>query len=49
MDKVLNALIRELCGVTKAEDQKIDEGVLLWFSLVERMANDRIDKRVYVG
>ena len=29
-------------------DEKID-GVLQWFSHVERMENDRIAKRVYVG
>ena len=28
---------------------KSDEGVLRWFSHVERMENDRIAKRVYVG
>ena len=49
MDKVLNAWIRELCGVTKAMDERIDEGVLRWFGHVERMENDRIAKRVYVG
>ena len=36
MDKILNALIRELCGVTKGRDERID-GVLRWFSHVERM------------
>ena len=30
-------------------DEKIDEGVLEWFGHVERMDNDRIAKRVYVG
>ena len=30
-------------------DEKIDESVLRWFSHVERMENDRITKRVYVG
>ena len=30
-------------------DEKIDEGVLRWFGHVERMENDRIAKRVYVG
>ena len=30
-------------------DEKIDEGVLRWFSHVERMERDRIPKRVYVG
>ena len=28
MDKVLDARIRELCGVTKEVDERIDEGVL---------------------
>ena len=28
MDKVLNAQIRQLCGVMKGVDEKIDEGVL---------------------
>ena len=30
-------------------DERIDEDVLRWFTYVERMENDRIDKRVYVG
>ena len=38
MDKVLNKGV--LCS---------DEGVLWWFSHVERMENDSIVKRVYVG
>ena len=49
MDKVPNAQIRQLCGVTKSVDEKIDEGVLRWFGHVERMESDRIAKRVYVG
>ena len=49
LDKVPNARIRELCRVTKGEDERIDEGVLQWFGHVERMENDRIAKRVYVG
>ena len=49
MDIVQNARIRKLCGVTKRLDETIDEGVLLWFGHVERMENDRIVKRVYVG
>ena len=35
--------------MTKGVDERIDEGVLRWFGHVERMENDRIDKRVYVG
>ena len=33
----------------KRLDEKIDEGVLWWFSQVERMENDSIAKRVYIG
>ena len=29
--------------------EKIDEGMLWWFSHVEMMENDRFAKRVYVG
>ena len=49
MNKAPNAQIRQLCGVTKGVDDEIDEGVLRWFGHVERMENDRIAKRVYVG
>ena len=35
--------------VMKGVDEKIDEGVLQWFGHVERMVNERIAKRVYVG
>ena len=41
--------IRELCGVRKSLDEKIDEGILRWYDHVERMERDRIAKRVYVG
>ena len=33
----------------KGLDKRIDEGLLLWFSHVERMEIDQISKRVYVG
>ena len=49
MDRIPNARIRELCGVTKGADERIDEGVLWWFGLVERMENDRTAKGIYVG
>ena len=49
MDKVLNALIRQLCRVTKGVDEKIDKGVLRWFDHMEKMKKDRIAKRVYIG
>ena len=45
MDKVPNARIRELCGVTKGVYEKIDEGLLRCFGHVERMENYRIAKR----
>ena len=46
VDGVQNTWIRELCGVTKGVDEKIDEGVLWWFGHVERMESDRFSKRV---
>ena len=49
MDRVTNARIRELCGVRKGLDERIDEGVLRWFGHVERMERDRIARRVYVS
>ena len=49
MDRVPNALIRELCRVRKFLDERIDEGVLRWFGHGERMDRVRIAKRVYVG
>ena len=49
MDRVPNARIRELCGVTKGVDERIDEGVFRWFGHVERVEEERIAKKVYVG
>ena len=49
MNKVPNAQIRQLCGVMKGVDKKIDEVVIRWFGHVEKMSNDKIAKRVYVG
>ena len=37
MTKVPNAEIKELCGLTKVLDERIDESVLLWFGHIERM------------
>ena len=48
MDIVPNAQIKLLCIVMKGIDKRIDEGVLRWFSHVERMETDRITKTVYV-
>ena len=48
INKVPNARIRQLCGVTKGVEEKNDEYVLRWFGHVERMENDMIGGRVYV-
>ena len=37
MASALNEWIRELCGVRKGLNKRIDEGILQWFSHVERM------------
>ena len=48
MDKVPNARIRQLYGVTKGVNERIDEGVLRWFGHVERMEKGMIAERVFV-
>ena len=40
--------IRELCGVAKGVDKRIDEGVLRWFNHVEETGKDAIAKRIYL-
>ena len=37
INKVSNARISELCGVTKGVDERLNEGVLRWFGHVERI------------
>ena len=49
MDRFPNARIRELCRMAKGMDKRIEEDVLHRFSHVERMENDRIAMRLYVG
>ena len=44
MDRVPNARVRELCGVRKGLGERIDEGILWWFSHVERMERDKITR-----
>ena len=41
MDRVPKSWIRELYGVSKGLDERVDEGVLRWFSYVERMERIR--------
>ena len=48
MDRVLNARIKEFCGVKEGLDEKIDEGVPPWFGHVEKKERDNIAKRIYV-
>ena len=48
-DKMPNMQIRELFGVTKGVDERIDESVFRWLWPIERIGNDRIAKRVCVG
>ena len=45
--KVRSARIREVCGVTKRLGERIDEGVLRWFSLFEKLENNMMAKKVY--
>ena len=47
MASVSNAQIRELSGVKKGLDERIDKGVLQWFGHVERIERDRIPKSLY--
>ena len=46
MDKVPNVRIRELCGMTKGVEERIEEGVLRWSDHVEVIGNDRIAKNI---
>ena len=45
MDRVLSIQIKELHGVKKVVDERIDKVLLWWFGHVERMENDRIAER----
>ena len=49
MDKLPNARVKQLCGVKKGLDERIDEGVLRWYGHMEIMERDKIAKRVYLG
>ena len=48
MDKVPNPRIRQLHS-DEGRGRNDDEGILRWFGHVERIENDKIAKRVYVG
>ena len=49
MDRVPHARIKEFVRIDEGVNKKIAEDILRWFGHVERMKNDRIAKRVYVG
>ena len=46
MDRVPHVQIRKSCGVKKGLDERIVEGVLWWFTHVERMERVMITKRI---
>ena len=48
-DRMTNARIRELCGVTNVVEERVDENVLGWFVHTERIWIDRNAIRVYMG
>src|SRR5678815_4553858 len=49
IDKMRNESIRELCGVKKGVNERINESTLRWFGHVERMNDSRLVKRMYSG
>src|SRR5678815_4666944 len=49
IDKMRNERIRELCGVKKAVNERINESMLRWFGHVERMNDSQLVKRMYSG
>ena len=49
MDKVPNALIRELSGVIEVMGKRNDEGIFRWLCHVRRTENDIIAKKLYMG
>ena len=49
IDKMRNERIRELCGVKKGVNERINESMLRWFGHVERMNDSRFFKLMYSG
>src|SRR5678815_4819944 len=49
IDKMRNERIRDLCGVKKGVNERINESMLRWFGHVERMNDSRLVKRMYSG
>ena len=48
IDRVPDVWITEFY-VTEGVDERNDESIVQWFSHIERMGNDRITIRIYVG
>ena len=42
-----NTIIRERCGCLLSVLERIERNVLKWFGHVERMGEERLDKRMY--
>ena len=47
IDRVRNAIIREMCGRELNVLERIEKNALKWFGHVERMKGERLVKRVY--
>jgi hypothetical protein len=47
IDKMRNERIRELCGVERGMNERINESLLRWFGHMERMDESRLVKRMY--
>ena len=49
MDRVRNADVRKVCGVSKGVEKKREGGLLAWYGHVERMNPNRVVKRISVS
>jgi len=49
MDRVRNTVIREECAVKMSVIDQVENGLLRWFGHMERMSNERLTRRIYVG
>src|SRR5678815_2512779 len=49
IDKMRNECIREMCGMKKGLNERINKSMLRWFGHVERMNDSWLVKRMYSG
>ena len=49
INKMRNEGVRELCGVKKGINERINESTLRWFGHVERMDDSLLVKQIYSG